>query len=168
MMGIIRPLSLRVVVMAARPEQLMRYLRRLVTRPASGPESDPVLLARFTRDRDEAAFAALVARHGRMVLGVCRRVLRDHQAAEDAAQATWLVLARKASALRRPEGLAAWLHGVARQVALNARRADERHRQAEAQNALPVPVVSRPDPLDARGRRARGCHLGWRCWPREE
>ena len=93
--------------MAARPEQLLQYLRRLVSRPASAPESDAVLLARFACDRDEAAFAALVARHGRMVLGVCRRVLGDAHAAEDAAQATWLVLARKAPALRRPQALAA-------------------------------------------------------------
>src|SRR5436190_22837435 len=91
--------------MPERTEPLLRYIRRLVSRPASAPDTDAALLARFTRERDEAAFAALVARHGRMVLGVCRRVLRDHQAAEDAAQATWLVLARKASVLRRPEGV---------------------------------------------------------------
>src|SRR5919201_158011 len=113
MVRTIRSPPARVAVMAARPEQLLRYIRRLVSRPASTPDSDAVLLARFARDRDEAAFAALVARHGRMVLGVCRRVLRDAHEAEDVAQATWLVLARKAATIRRPATLAAWLHRTA-------------------------------------------------------
>src|SRR5215475_577835 len=82
--------------------------------------SDGQLLARFVAARDEAAFAALVRRHGPMVLGVCRRVLRDFHHAEDAFQATFLVLARKAPSLTVGESLACWLYRVAYQTALRA------------------------------------------------
>ena len=92
--------------MTTRLEYLLRDLRRIVPRPPSDPASDAALLDRFVRRKDEDAFAALLARHGPMVLSVCRRVLDDAHAAEDAAQATFLVLARKAGALRRPDALA--------------------------------------------------------------
>jgi RNA polymerase sigma factor (sigma-70 family) len=85
------------------------------------PIADAVLIERFARLGDEAAFAALVDRHGPMVLRVCRRVLGDAHTAEDAAQAAFLVLARKAGCLRRPEALVGWLYGVAYRVALKAR-----------------------------------------------
>src|SRR5262245_48478780 len=78
--------------------------------------TDGQLLERFGAHRAEEAepaFAALVARHGPMVLGVCRGLLRNTHDAEDAFQATFLVLARKAGALRRPDLLGPWLHGVA-------------------------------------------------------
>src|SRR4051812_1714999 len=78
--------------------------------------SDGELLARFLAGRDavaEAAFAALVRRHGPMVLNVCRQLLDDHHAVEDAFQATFFVLARKARSVRHPELLGRWLHGVA-------------------------------------------------------
>jgi hypothetical protein len=86
--------------MATHPEQLLRHLRRLGSWPASDPATDAGLLARFAKDREEAAFAALVARHGGLVLGVCRRVLRDPHDAEDVAQAVWLIVARKAATVR--------------------------------------------------------------------
>src|SRR5690349_24638287 len=93
---------------------------------------DRQLLERYALGRDEAAFAALVARHGPMVLGVCRRVLHDGHAAEDAFQATFLILARKAATVRPADRLAAWLHGVARQVALKSLRGEARRRHREA------------------------------------
>jgi RNA polymerase sigma factor (sigma-70 family) len=83
---------------------------------------DVGLLEAFLARRDEAAFEALVRRHGPMVLGVCRRVLRDRHDAEDAFQATFLVLIRKAAAIGRRELLANWLYGVAQRTALHARK----------------------------------------------
>ncbi|HEV3256397.1 MAG TPA: sigma-70 family RNA polymerase sigma factor [Gemmataceae bacterium] len=133
--------------MVPSPERLLGHIRRLVTRPVADPVADAVLLGRFVAQRDEAAFAALVARHGRMVFGVCRRVLRDTHAADDAAQATFMVLARKAAAIQRRDGLAGWLHGVARRVALKAKVARGRRRLHETQALAPAPPDPHPDPL---------------------
>ena len=94
-----------------------------------GGVSDGQLLERFVRDRDETAFEVLVWRHQRMVFAVCRQVLHHHQDAEDAFQATFLVLARKAGAVRNQACLAGWLHRVACRVALRL-RAGVRERQA--------------------------------------
>ncbi len=105
---------------------------------------DAELLARFTRDRDESAFAALVGRHGPMVLGVCRRVLGDAGEVEDAFQATFLPLVRKANGLARPDALAGWLHGVALNVALNARA---RRRPVPLAGAASLPGPADADPL---------------------
>ena len=101
---------------------------RLLARRPPVPDSDDDrgLLGRFARTGDEAAFAALVDRHGPMVLGVCRRVLRDSHLADDAFQAVFLVLARKAGRVRVGPSLANWLFGVARRVSLNARRTQRR------------------------------------------
>jgi RNA polymerase sigma factor (sigma-70 family) len=132
--------------MAAHPEQLLRHIRRLASRPPS--ESDAALLARFVRSRDEDAFTALVERYGRLVVGVCRRVLGDAHEAEDAAQATFLVLARKAATLRRPEALAAWLHGTAYRLALRCSRADARRRRREVRSLATTTGYAQSDPLD--------------------
>src|SRR5215467_4188308 len=94
---------------------LARRLRRLAARPDDGGRSDGELLDRYVRDRDEAAFAALVLRLGPMVWGVCRRTLSHHDA-EDAFQATFLVLVRKAASLRSRELLPNWLYRVACQT----------------------------------------------------
>jgi RNA polymerase sigma factor (sigma-70 family) len=96
--------------------------------------SDGQLLELFVRWHDEAAFAALVRRHGPMVLSVCRRVLRHTQDAEDAFQATFLVLAKKADRLRQPNLLANWLYGVAYRTALHARQRAA-HRSAQEREA---------------------------------
>ena len=83
--------------------------------------SEEQLLDRFATDRDESAFEALVERHGPMVLGVCRQFLRDPNDVDDAFQATFLVLVRKAGSLRQKELLGNWLYGVASRVALRSR-----------------------------------------------
>jgi RNA polymerase sigma factor (sigma-70 family) len=88
------------------------------------PDKD--LLRRFIDDRDQIAFTELVRRHGALVFGVCRRILEDTHHAEDAFQAAFLVLSRKATALRDPDRLASWLYGVAYRIALKARRSHER------------------------------------------
>ncbi len=124
---------------------LLRYIRQLVTLSGLDEASDAALLGRYLSERDEAAFAAIVDRHGPLVLHVCRRVLGDGHDAEDAFQAVFLVLARKAATVRPRGALAAWLHGVARRVALKARSA-----RARRAGVAPLPAASadpRPDPL---------------------
>src|SRR5262245_22290272 len=100
--------------MDADGDALLRHVRRLANRFDLDGASDAALLGRFVTDRDEPAFAALVDRYGGLVLRVCRRVLGDAHEAEDAFQATFMVLARRADAVRPREAVAAWLHGVAR------------------------------------------------------
>ncbi len=97
--------------------------------------SDSQLLKRFARKKDEAAFEALVHRHGPMVLGVCQRILKDWHEAEDAFQATFLVLARKARAIGRPELLGNWLYGVAYRTSLKAKDSAVRRNENERQVA---------------------------------
>lgn len=106
--------------MAASLGYVLSQLQRW-TSPRLGDLPDAVLLERFVGQRDESAFAALVARHGGMVLRSCHRILGDTHAAEDAFQATFLVLAQRAHALRRPAGLPGFLHSVARRVSVKAR-----------------------------------------------
>jgi RNA polymerase sigma factor (sigma-70 family) len=96
---------------------------------------DADLLDRFLAARDEVAFAALVERHGPMVLGVCRNVLADRHDAEDAFQATFLVLARHADMIRNRTAVGAWLHGVAYRVASRAKLDAARRREHERQVA---------------------------------
>src|SRR5262245_5036407 len=92
---------------------VLQHIRRLVNTEAAQRWTDGELLRRYAVHRDEGAFAALVERHGPMVLGVCRRVLRHDQDTEDAFQAAFLVLARQAGAIRSPEALGRWLYEVA-------------------------------------------------------
>jgi RNA polymerase sigma factor (sigma-70 family) len=133
--------------MTTRSESLLHYLRHLTANPENDA-SDAVLLERFASHGDESAFTALLARHGPMVLGVCRRILRDGHAAEDAFQATFLVLARKAGVLHRPQALAAWLYGTAHHLASTARRAETRRHQREARHPEHATSSSPGDPLD--------------------
>ncbi|MEQ8787135.1 MAG: sigma-70 family RNA polymerase sigma factor [Pirellulaceae bacterium] len=104
--------------------------------------SDEALVARLMRRRDEEAFAALVARHGPLVLSVCRRVLLDVNDADDAFQATFLVLATRPGAIRRPQALAAWLYGVAFRTA--RRLATKRRRTAMESLTDDVPIDADP------------------------
>src|SRR5262245_11525326 len=89
-------------------DTVLQRVRSVSGRRPPAADTDPELLDRSATARDEAAFAALVARHYPMVLGVCRRVLNHAQDAEDACQATFLALARQAATVRRREGLAGW------------------------------------------------------------
>src|SRR5438105_10835298 len=120
--------------------RLLGYVRRRAD-PDAGPASDARLLARYATTGDEAAFELLVWRHGGLVFGVCRRVLGDVHAAEDAFQATFLALARKARAVRRGEALAGWLHRVARRVAGRARATAARRARVERRSAVGVAVA---------------------------
>jgi RNA polymerase sigma factor (sigma-70 family) len=108
--------------------------------------TDGQLLESFIADKSEAAFHALLRRHGPMVMGVCRRLLRNHHDAEDAFQATFLVLARKASAVKPRHMVSRWLHGVAFNTALKARAAAAKLRAKEKQvSAMPEPQAVRQD-----------------------
>src|SRR5712675_762819 len=95
---------------------LVRRLRSATAPAGDAALSDAQLLERFVVQRDEAAFELLVWRHGTMVLNLCRRLLRHEQDAEDAFQATFLVLARNAASIRSRDSLGSWLHGVARRT----------------------------------------------------
>ncbi len=108
--------------------QVLPHLRQLLVAENSGNESDTELLNRFHRDRDENAFAAILQRHGAMVFGVCCRLLHNRHDAEDASQATFLVLAYKSGSIRVKESLGSWLHGVAFRVASDLRKRRSRVR----------------------------------------
>src|SRR5262245_5867706 len=108
-----------------------RDLQTLFSVGTLGGLSDGRLLERFASHREEAAFEALVQRHGPMVWGVCRRILRDHHDAEDAFQATFLVLARKGHSIAHRELVANWLFGVAYQTAMKARSTRAKRRMRE-------------------------------------
>ncbi len=108
--------------------------------------TDGQLLDRFVDYQDTAALEGLMRRHGPMVWGICRRILQNHHDAEDAFQATFLVLVRKAASIRSGAKAGNWLYGVARQTALKARatRAKRRLREAEVTD-LPEPAVAEHD-----------------------
>jgi len=141
----------------ARSEDVLREIRTLFEAGTAAGLTDAQLLERFVASRAEAseatdaaeaAFAALVARHGPMVLGVCRRVLSRPDDVEDAFQATFLVLVRRAGSVRVGDSLGRWLHGVARRVAAKARVRSEQRRVHLAVSGG-EPVVSGFDPVRA-------------------
>jgi RNA polymerase sigma factor (sigma-70 family) len=119
-------------------DNLSSLLRRTLCAGARDGVPDEELLGQFVAQRDEAAFAALLRRHGPLVWGVCQRLLAHRQDAEDAFQTTFLVLARKAAAVGRRQLLANWLFGVARRAALNVRAGRSRRaRQEQSRSDLP-------------------------------
>ena len=128
------------------PPSLKTAVRRI--RSLAGPRdgaADSELLARYRATRDDRAFAALVARHGPAVLGTCRRILADPHAAEDAFQATFLVLARRAGSVRKPAALGCWLHGVAVRVSMKLK--GRLARQPRTVPAVETPAEVRDDVL---------------------
>jgi RNA polymerase sigma factor (sigma-70 family) len=127
----------------APPGAILRYLRQVAGTHATRSLTDAQLLRRFAAEREETAFAALMQRHGRLVWGVCCHILRREQDAEDAFQATFLVLARRASSILKGESVASWLHGVAYRVAVRVRQSAarrERHERRAAPAGGPAPA----------------------------
>src|SRR5262245_16079521 len=124
--------------MGLRPRNILTLVRPVPDTKAADAE----LLGRFRFEHDETAFAELVRRHGPMVFGVCRRLLSRWQDAEDAFQATFLVLACKPAAARPPERLGAWLHGVACRVARQARRTEARRQAREIRATSTHPTAT--------------------------
>jgi RNA polymerase sigma factor (sigma-70 family) len=118
---------------------VVQHIRTLMSPPGSDQVPDGQLLQRFTDHHDEAAFTTLVRRHGALVLSVCQGVLGQVQDAEDAFQATFLLLARKAATIRRHETLASWLYKVAFRLALKARASAASRRCHEARALDRVP-----------------------------
>ncbi len=117
--------------MNAMHTDLLRFLRSIKAKEATGALSDRQLLETFLSQHSEASFTALVQRHGAMVFGVCRRLLQHTQDAEDAFQATFLALARQAYTIRRQEALGSWLHGVAYRIAEKMKRTAARRSTRE-------------------------------------
>jgi RNA polymerase sigma factor (sigma-70 family) len=128
---------------------VLDHLRGLAAGHALRDVTDAQLLDQFTAGRDQIAFAALVHRHGPMVLDVCRHLLPNVQDAEDAFQVTFLVLARQAASIRKREAVASWLHGVAHRTALTARR-DEARRRARERRAEGMARRNAPGGLEWR------------------
>ncbi len=135
------------MALAERPAFVLGQIQRLFARGTVSGLTEAQLLARFVGDRDEVAFEAIVSRHGPMVLGVCRRLLVDPHDAEDAFQATFLVLVRKAGSLGDRERLANWLYGVARRVATRVRR-DRLRRRARERTDVRAGAVAPANDVD--------------------
>src|SRR3954451_5166035 len=130
--------------MSAESPYVLRSIDLLFRSGSCAGLGDGALLDRFVEspgEPAEGAFAALVERHGPMVLRVCRQVLGDPHDAEDAAQATFLILARKARSIRRSESLASWLYGVACRVAARA-RASHAHRRVRERRSAEMAATS--------------------------
>src|SRR6266478_986049 len=124
---------------------VLQHVRKLLAAQDADRFSDRELLQRFAQERDEAAFTAIVRRHGSMVLNVCQRILHNCHDAEDAFQATFLILARKAAARPWQESVANWLYLVAYRLALKVKAEAGRRSRHEARAEARLPA----DPLAA-------------------
>jgi RNA polymerase sigma factor (sigma-70 family) len=129
---------------SSRANLVIRHLRTVLADPNTDGLTDRQLLERFVRGRDQAAFESLMRRHAALVFGVCERALGHTQDAEDAFQATFMVLARKAGSIRRRRAVGSWLYGVAQRLALRTRVDAARRRQHELRKDVPTPS----DPLE--------------------
>jgi RNA polymerase sigma factor (sigma-70 family) len=131
---------------ASRISEVVQHLRTAVLPQDGAGLTDGQLLQAYLSRREEAALAVLVQRHGPMVWGVCRRLLHHSHDAEDAFQATFLVLVRRAASIVSRDLVANWLYGVAYQTAMKARATAARRRERERQVAeMPEPDAARPD-----------------------
>jgi cytochrome c peroxidase len=130
---------------------LLQLIRRLVEDESVRQLSDQHLLQQFSDHRDEAAFGTLLRRHGPMVLDVCRGVLNNEADAEDAFQATFLILARKATSIRKTDSVGSWLYGVAYRTALKARS----HLTTQQKNDARAPARTIMEPDDLTWREAQ-------------
>jgi cytochrome c peroxidase len=126
----------------------LQLIRRLVEDEGVRQLSDQHVLRQFTDQLDQAAFGTLLRRHGPMVLDVCRGVLGNEADAEDAFQATFLILSRKAASIRKTESVGSWLHGVAYRTALKARARSATRQKNESR--APARAVTKPDDLTWR------------------
>lgn len=124
----------------------IQHLRRILGAPAGSDLTDRQLLDRFAECKDEDAFTTLVQRHGPLVWGVCRRLLANDADAEDAFQATFWILARKASSIQWHESVANWLYGVAFRTAQRARTKADLRRQHEQQAGAMIPTSADTPP----------------------
>jgi RNA polymerase sigma factor (sigma-70 family) len=130
-------------LMARHPlRTVLDHLRRLHDVAAAAQRSDRELLRSFATNNDQDAFAVVVTRHAPLVWGVCRRILGHHQDAEDAFQATFLILARRAGSVRWQTSVGGWLHTVAQRLAVRARKQAQQRRIHECE-------ASRTPPGDA-------------------
>src|SRR5258707_3964722 len=126
---------------------VIQHLRRAMHLRDGAGLTDQQLLEDHLSRRDEAALAALVQRHGPMVWGVCRRVLSNYHDAEDAFQATFLVLVRRAASIASPELFANWLYGVAHQTAIKPRATVAKRKMRERHvTEMPQPAGVVQDP----------------------
>ncbi|HEY7153774.1 MAG TPA: sigma-70 family RNA polymerase sigma factor [Gemmataceae bacterium] len=140
-----------------RHHPILRYLRQVLGASAGSGVSDAELLRRFVEEHDEAAFELLLWRHAAMVLHVCRQVLRDAEAVEDAFQATFLVFVRKAGSIGRKEALGGWLYRVAYHTALKSRQQIAKRKSAERElKGVDLPAAS-ADSADLRELRRMIC-----------
>ena len=141
-------------------EAALRDIRTLVKLPGEERIPDAELVRRYADSREEAAFAALVRRYGPAVLRVCYRVLHHSHDAEDAFQATFLVLAREATSMRRQGAVGAWIHEVAYHAALRVRQQMARQRYHEEQH-IPPQTNDNPEEgilrADVKPRCTRNC-----------
>src|SRR5262245_59650170 len=139
--------------MAKPIDNLVQRIFALVEPTRGGPDSDGQLLARWVHERDNRAFASLVGRHGALVWRVGRSMLAQPEDAEDVFQATFLVLARKAAALRRHPSIAGWLHQTAHHLALRSRTQAAR-RQRREETAIARPSADPLEEISVREARA--------------
>src|SRR5262249_12945792 len=125
-----------------RLSEVLQHVRRALIRGDMAGLTEKQLLECFINNKENAALEALMRRYSPMVWGVCRRILHNHHDAEDAFQATFLVLIRKAASIVQPEMFANWLYGVAYQTALNAKTTAAKRKERERQvTEMPEPIV---------------------------